>query len=220
MPPTLDELTIADDADAWRKVGFTIDPDGVARVGTVRLRFSGADEGDDAPDAATSTRPCRGMWRWSLRDADLGARSDVDGIPTTASMVPPAEPAQHSNGVTHIDHLVVRSSHGSSTVTALESLGLDVRRVRDVDNAQPPFRQTFFRMGEVIIELVAPTEPRADGVTQLWGLAFAVADLDATAAQLGDHVTPPKEAVQTGRRIATLRTRDLDISTAIAFMSP
>jgi hypothetical protein len=45
-------------------------------------------------------------------------------------------------------------------------------------------------------------------------------DLDATAAHLGDVTSAPKDAVQKGRRISTLRTRDLDISVPVAFMSP
>jgi hypothetical protein len=80
-------------------------------------------------------------------------------------------------------------------------------------------QQVFFRAGEVILELVGPVEPKGDGPAGFYGIAVNVADLDATKATLGDRVTDPKDAVQPGRRIATLKTRDLGIATAIAFMS-
>ena len=58
-----------------------------------------------------------------------------------------------------------------------------------------------------------------DGAARLWGLAFGVEDLDATARALGDLLGSPRDAVQPGRRIATLRS-DAGLGPAIAFMSP
>ena len=80
-------------------------------------------------------------------------------------------------------------------------------------------QQVFFRAGEVILEMVGPVEPNGDGPAGFYGLAVNVDDLDATKAHLGDRCTDPKDAVQPGRRIATLKTRDLGIATAIAFMT-
>jgi hypothetical protein len=54
---------------------------------------------------------------------------------------------------------------------------------------------------------------------QFWGLAFTVRDLDACAALLGDTLGSVKAAVQTGRRIATLRHTDVGLTVPIAFMS-
>ena len=85
-------------------------------------------------------------------------------------------------------------------------------------------RQAFFRVGEPVLEVVqAPPGTRIaedrDGPARLWGISFAVADLDATVASLGDLAGEPRDAVQPGRRIATLR-REAGIGTAVAFMSP
>ena len=71
----------------------------------------------------------------------------------------------------------------------------------------------------MILELVGSPEPGA-GDPGFFGLAITVSDLDATAALLGPHLGDPKDAVQEGRRIATLRHRDLGMSVATAFMSP
>ena len=106
------------------------------------------------------------------------------------------------------------------TVKALEATGLDVRRVRDTDAETygAPMRQTFFRLGEVILEVIGPAEPAGDGPAQFFGIALTVEDLDALPEQYGEQLGRIKDAVQPGRRIATLRHRNLGLSVAIAFM--
>jgi hypothetical protein len=54
---------------------------------------------------------------------------------------------------------------------------------------------------------------------RFWGLAMTVADIDACAALLGDRLGPVKDAVQPGRRIATLRHEACGLTVPIAFMS-
>jgi hypothetical protein len=74
----------------------------------------------------------------------------------------------------------------------------------------------------VIVEVIGAPEP-AEGTAGrpagFFGLAFTVTDLDATAAWLGPRLHPAKDAVQPGRRIATL-DRAAGSTVAIAFMSP
>ena len=60
----------------------------------------------------------------------------------------------------------------------------------------------------------------ARGEAALWGLALTCDDLDRAKDTLGGMLSDPKTAVQPGRRIATLRTRDLDISAPIVLLSP
>ena len=80
--------------------------------------------------------------------------------------------------------------------------------------------QTFFRAGDVIIELVGPVE-RADEPLgeRIFGLSPAVNDLEACAELLGDRLGPIKDATQPGRRIATLRHEACGLTIPIAFMS-
>src|SRR4051812_45604385 len=92
VPLTVDEFQIADPADAWRAAGFSVDADGVCRIGDVRIRLLGP-----SSDA--------GILGWTLRD--LPADGAVDGIPTLRSDTDPAAPAAHANGVTSIDHVVL-----------------------------------------------------------------------------------------------------------------
>ena len=115
---------------------------------------------------------------------------------------------QHPNGVSSLDHLVLSTPDLDQTIAELEDRGLELRRVRDAGR----IRQAFFRLPGTILEVVGP------GPARWYGLAFTSDDLDATAAFLGDRLHPAKDAVQKGRRIATL-DRSAGSSVAIAFMS-
>jgi hypothetical protein len=203
--PTIDEIVVGDEPESWRAAGFTVDPDGTCRIGTVRVRLVGWGHG-------------KRILSWSLRDI-AATDGPIDGLVTTISDAPPAEPAEHPNRVRSIDHVVLLSPDTDRTKAALEAIGFDVRRVRETDSYGSPMRQIFFRAGEVVIELVGPEEA-SEGTTAFFGLALTVDDLDAAAALLGPGLGAPQDAVQPGRQIAGLRHKDLDISVATVFMSP
>ena len=205
--PTLDELVVADPAERWSGAGFRVEGD-VCEVSTVRIRLEGAGER-------------RGIVAWSVRDL---ASEDLDGLPTSSSDRPPAAGAPHANGAVSLDHLVVMSPALDRTAAALQAAGLDLRRLREGDTPGGSTRQAFFRMGEVILEVVQAPEGssiRADpnGPARLWGLAFGVESMEATAAALGALIGEPRPAVQPGRTIATLR-REAGLGPAVAFMTP
>ncbi len=101
-----------------------------------------------------------------------------------------------------VDHVVALTDALPRTTEALEDAGFELRRV-----AGP---MAFFRFGECILELVERGPAPA-----LWGVVFVVDDLDG----LGPLVGEPRDAVQPGRRIATVR-REAGLSTAVAFMTP
>jgi len=203
---TIDELIIGDEPDVWAAAGFTVDPDGVCRVGSVRLRLAGRAEG-------------KRIYAWTVRDMTVPRDGGIDGLPTFVVHTPLAEPAKHDNGVLYLDHVVLATPDLARTTAALEACGLEPRRTRDSDTYGAPMRQVFFRMGEVILEVIGAPEAAGDGPAGFFGLAYTVDDLDATKAFFGDAVGTPKPAVQPGRRIATLRHKELGLSVATAFMS-
>jgi hypothetical protein len=214
----IDEIRIGDPPDAWRAAGFTVDDDGVCVVSTVRLRLVGRDDGPR-------------ILGWTVRNVDVADGDELDGIPTavaTSAPTAPAAPAAaaastHANGVRIIDHVVVASPNLPRTIDALVAAGLDPRRTRDSDTYGAPMRQVFFRLGEVILECIGAPEPApppiGDGPAGFYGLAFTVDDLDATKEFYGDDIGVPKAAVQPGRRIATLRHKQIGLSVPLAFMS-
>ena len=206
---TIDELAIADDAQRWADLGFAVQGEH-ARFGAVRIRFAGRDAG-------------RGLLGWSLR----GARTtELDGIATSLSRseVPPTA-APHPNGVLAIDHVVVFSPTLDRTIAALQAAGLDLRRIREEPTPAGAPRQAFFRLGNEILEVIQLPDDRldlaggSDAPARLWGLALISADIDATVAALAPHAGAPHDAVQDGRRIATVR-RSAELAVPVAVMTP
>lgn len=199
------EVWIGDDPAGWTEAGFTVEDDRCV-IGDVRVRLGG-----DRPS----------LHRWTVQHPDLDpGETDVDGLDTAlVEDSLPVGPAIHPNGAIGFDHVVVASPDLDRTTTAFTAIGVECRRTRDTTAGGSPMQQRFFRMG-TIIELIGPPEPDGDGPARFWGLALVSEDLDRTAELLGHRLGEVKDAVQPGRRIATLRTRDLGIGVPIAFMTP
>ncbi len=208
---TIAELTIADDPALWRSAGFTVDEDGVCQIGMVRLRIG--------PPVDDRT----GLIGWALAGTPHDQLTDVDGLASGLGDPPPAPlaPDAHPIGARNVDHVVVLTSDVARTVAAVEQgLGLALKRTRDGDASGRPVRQAFFRLGEVILEVVGSPEPDPrGGPARFFGLAITVESIDAAAAWLGpDLVGPPKPAVQPGRSIATIRSA-AGLAVPVALMS-
>jgi predicted enzyme related to lactoylglutathione lyase len=148
---------------------------------------------------------------WSLTEVDDGV---IDGIPTHGATTA-GPPAEHPNTTTSIAHVVVASPDLDRTTEAFGAFGLELRRTRDAGRME----QRFFRAGEVILELIGQPGAHGDGPATIWGLALTVADLDAAAAALGEHLGPITGAVQRGRRIATLRHEAVGLHVPIALLT-
>ncbi len=180
------------------------------RLGSVRIALAGKDAG-------------RGILGWSLRDL---ANAELDGLPTSVAMEPaPTATTEHFNGIVAIDHIVAMTPRLDHSVETLQAAGLDLRRIREQPTPAGAPRQAFFRLGEVILEVVQEPEevlaarPDAtDGLARFWGLALLSEDLELTVERLGEHVSEIRAAVQPGRRIATLR-RSAGLTMPVALMS-
>lgn len=206
-PHQLTYVVLGDRPDAWRSAGFELDGSGRFRLGETELRC--LDDGTG------------GFVGWALD----GIAADLDGLataPGSSGDDPGAVPPSHPNGISSIDHVVVRTGDCDRTIGAFEAAGLEVRGGRSTTSYGAPMRQTFFWAGDVIVELVGPDEgePTTDEPTSIFGLALVADDLDATASRMGELLGTPKEAVQPGRRIAGLRHRDAGIGLPVAVMSP
>ena len=193
----IEELAIGADPTAWRSAGFGVD-DGGLRVGSVALRFTSGE----------------GIAGWRLDQAPPG---ELDGLPVAPAAEADPRDQPHPNGVTHIDHLVVFTPELERTTNALAEAGVERRRVRELETDDGTLRQGFFRLGEVILEVVehGNVEP---GPARFWGITFGVADLDACAGLLGERLGSIRDAVQPGRRIATVR-RQANLGLPVALIS-
>jgi hypothetical protein len=196
--PDLITLLIADPPELWASLGFETHA-GSSFIGGVEHRLGAAGHGVVA---------------WALRGADgLSELPRADADPPEQS---PGRP--HPNGVTELDHVVVFTPDLGRTIGAFESAQLPLRRTREAGTADRPMTQAFFKLGPVIVEVVGVPEATGPGPARFYGLAFTVADLEATIAFLGGRLRPAKDAVQSGRRIATL-DRSVGSSIPLAFMS-
>lgn len=234
----LHELTIADEPARWTAVGFAVE-DGVVHVGGVRIRLAGRGAGRGIVEWALRDLASEQLDGLPTRRADAEPGGDGAAPPPPARAGDPirgvlashpdgdahASAPAHPNGVVALDHVVTITPALDRTVVALEAAGLDLRRIREEPTPAGAPRQAFFRLGTVILEVVqAPEEALErsggpDGPAFFWGLAFKVADLDATVAAIGEQrCSPPRPAVQPGRRIATLR-RSAGLAVPVALMT-
>jgi catechol 2,3-dioxygenase-like lactoylglutathione lyase family enzyme len=169
------------------------------RAGTAEVRFGSG----------------RGILGWRLAGTEP---AEIDGLPVAdVADAEDSDAAPHPNGVTQIDHLVVLTPDLERTTAAFEEVGVERRRVREVELDEGPLRQGFFRLGEVILEVVEHTRVEA-GPARFWGITFAVEDLDASAEFLGERLGTIRDAVQPGRRIATVR-REAGLALPVALIS-
>jgi hypothetical protein len=210
---TIAEIVLADEPPRWRSLGFELDGDRV-QIGGVFIRLVG-------DEARPPHSP--GILEWSLRGL---SSCELDGLPSARSIIPPAPPAPaHPNGIVAIDHVVAMTPALDRSVAALTAAGLDLRRIREQPTPAGAPRQAFFRLGAEILELVQQPEQSTrggtldrDGPARLWGLALCSGDFDRTLAAFGELAGEPREAVQPGRRIVTLR-RSAGLAVPLAVMS-
>ncbi len=195
--PLLTALSLGDPPERWEALGFSV-VDGALELAGVRLILGGAEPG---------------ISRWSL--AGIDPVDEIDGLATSVEAARPSAPGRHPNGATELDHVVVTTPDFDRTAAALEACGMPLRRIRDAGG----FRQGFRRLGPGILELVeAPRIPA--GPAAFWGLVVVLRDLGWLASRLGDQwVGDPKDAVQPGRQIVTLRSA-AGLGQPVAFMSP
>ena len=159
-----------------------------------------------------------GLVGWTVRGLG-GAR--LDGLPASRDHEPPpVRPTDtgHPNRALAIDHVVVLTPDLERTATALAAAGLEPRRRRRAGSPERALVQAFYRLGEVVVEVVGSPEA-PPGPARFWGMVFTVADLDACAADLGERLGRVRDAVQPGRRIATVRP-EAGLGLAVAMMSP
>ena len=226
--PKVEWLAVVGDPDAWRSLGLTVTDDGVIPLVGASIRLvSGADHpgeggivgwalsGAARPNSVASV-PESGTQATEIADERVGP-FDVDGLST--EFVDPMTPmhAPHPLGASGLDHVVVLTADLERTSAAIaEATRCELKRIREVG----PMRQGFHRIGRagLIVELVErPDLP--DGPASFWGLVLIVDDLDAACGLIGsDRISPPKDAVQPGRRIATIRA-DVGLGLPVALMT-
>jgi len=210
----LTALRLSASASSWERLGFplTASPTGSSFVaGGLTFEL----------EAPLGERTGLTGWRFTS-DVD-GPDRVIDGIPTSFAAASAIGSAIASTvdpvlGITGVDHVVIMTPSLDRTCGAItEALRLPLKRIREVGGG---VRQGFHRAGSVILEVVERPDIDVVEPARLWGLVFDVADLDGVVDRLGpDVVGSPRDAVQKGRRIATVRS-EAGLGCAVAFMTP
>ena len=191
-----------------------------ARAHGDRRRHDSAGRRVDPHRARAVREGDTGIVGWALSSGAAGAAThlDIDGLDTdvVASQTPLY--ADHPLGASGLDHVVVLTADLERTSGAIAAAtGCELKRIRELGT----MRQGFHRIGRggLIVELVErPDLP--DGPASFWGLVLIVDDLDAACDLIGpDRISSPKDAVQPGRRIATVRA-DVGLGLPVALMTP
>ncbi|NKB40044.1 MAG: hypothetical protein GKR86_03130 [Ilumatobacter sp.] len=193
MSARVEWLDIVGDPEVWRSVGLVVADDGLVPLMGTSLRITPPTAADDI-----------GIAGWALSGVDAALDgADIDGLQTR--VVGAASPmfGQHDVGASGLDHVVVMTCDLERTTGAIESAtGCGLKRMREVGE----MRQGFHRLGRggLIVEVVSLPE-LPEGPARFWGVVLNVDDLDMACARIGaDRVSLPKDAVQPGRRIATI----------------
>lgn len=196
--PTLAALRIAADPAAWRAFGVPLDDTGRIGVGGITLEV--------VPESGET-----GITGWAWRGLRAGA--DLDGVPVTRQPAA-ADPRPGPLRLEAVDHVVVATGDLDRTLAAFDRAGLDRRRTREAGR----LRQAFYLAGTALVEVVGPAEPDGEPA-RLWGVTLVSGDLDGAAAACGPALGDVRDAVQPGRRIATVR-REAGLGVPVALMTP
>jgi hypothetical protein len=225
----LEFLDISGSSAEWEQLGFTVVDNTIWLHGTsirwIERTADVAGDGDAAGDAADSDSVAvAGLLRWALSGkAPAMAMSsseafEIDGVPSVIIDQVTPRLVEHPNGTVGIDHVVLVTGSLERTCGAIEAAtGAPLKRVRETDQ----MRQGFHRLGPagVIVEVVERAE-YGGGPATLWGVAFTAPDLESMHTALGEELLgKPKDAVQSGRQVATVRS-GAGLSVPVAFMSP
>ncbi len=215
---TIADVWLSSSIDPWRLLGFSdypiAQPDGsvVSCIPIAGLGFR------FLPQIVESsvTGGCVSGWTVVSDDAvtDL-----IDGVATQViSELQPVPELTHELAVTAIDHIVITTGSLERTCGAItEHLGLPLKRIRDAGHG---VRQGFHRAGSLILEIVERPDLAPETPAEIWGVVFVVDDLDAAVAWLGpDAIGAPRDAVQNGRRIASVK-KEVGLGLPVALMSP
>jgi hypothetical protein len=196
---TVVELVVESPVQPWTELGLAV-VDDVAMVGSIAVRFVPGDGG---------------LVGWGLAQCPQAVDS-IDGLPTHHLDALAPGTAGDALGVVGWDHVVVMTSSLERTCGAIEgATGAPLKRVREAG----AIRQGFHRLGELIVEVVE-TDRHTAPHAAFWGFVWNVADLDAVCERLGPQlVTAPKQAVQPGRRIASVRAT-AGLGLPLALMTP
>ncbi|MEL6324395.1 MAG: VOC family protein [Pseudomonadota bacterium] len=152
--------------------------------------------------------------RFRLSDAACaGVKTFVVGEAAPSLQADPAA----EGAVTALDHIVIATPNPERAVAHYSGrLGLDFRLDRTAEQWNTRF--LFFRTGGLTFEIIhrLGTQSDREGNDRIWGLTWAVDDLDAAHSRLsaaGHDLSEVRTGRKPGSRVFTVRDRTLEVPT-------
>ncbi len=209
MTARIDWLAVGGDAAPWLGLGLVAAGEDEDGCQVVPLFGTGL-------ELDTTARP--GLRRLVLSGVDDQV-TNIDGIPIEVRAAEPPRFADHPLRVSHIDHVVIATDSLVRTCGAIADVtDAPLKRVREAGDV----RQGFHRVGGpggLIVEVVEHAGLPEDSAS-LWGFVLVVDDIHESCDALGpDVISAPRQAVQPGRFIATVREQ-AGLGVPLALMSP
>lgn len=198
--PRLTGVLAGGDEAAWGQAGFHCSPSGF-RAGEVSLFIGAAVE--------------RPALRFSSPTGSLEGLIAKDEAPDSLLDLP----NNHPNGTCGVDHVVVSSPNIVRTGEAMANAGLELLGTRSAEIGGRKVEQRFHRAGSCLIELVGEPGSSGDGSPSIWGITFVTERLGSLPALDPPPVASIRDAVQPGRRIATV-VPEIHLPIRVAFMDP
>jgi catechol 2,3-dioxygenase-like lactoylglutathione lyase family enzyme len=188
----------------------TDDVDHTAR----ELRSRGVDVLDPADgDGVDAVTGARRSWRNAMMSpkSSSGARVFFIEHRSPPDALPMAELLDdHGSAVKRMDHAVVLSADMEAS-RRLWADQLGVRLALDRTFPERNTRILFFRLGDITIEISGGAAQSQEGIgkpDRLWGIAWGVGSLEATAARIraaGIDCSDPRPGIKPGTLVATAR---------------
>lgn len=178
MAAVLDRITLHVPVTKWTRIGFPAEALSLDGVCVTLV---------ESHDVSRVTAGILGM------TGDSGAEN-VQSVVEKSSCSTAESPLR----LEAVDHLMVRTRDADSTVHLLsQAFGTEISA--DANGERSVW------LGKVRVDMVP--SPDLYVPAELWGVAFRVEDIDATAVRLGGEVLgAPKPARQEGQRVAVFRS--------------
>lgn len=225
-----------DDPRSWTSAGYAIEmegQEGVLSLGNVRIRLvqrQGKERGvlglviayhDSQSDCSHLDLLVDGLPFKILHSRDNCTHTICTTFSKSKFIKKP-----NPNGACEVDHLVMLSSNMDATCAAfLKSLGVRPRRrMRPQSGWRASKEFAFFKLGDLLIEVIAPAEKQgeADQIlaskdSSFWGLALTTWNMARSKLFFGGNASDIRQAFQAGRQIMTLKR--IGVSVPTVFLS-
>ncbi len=186
----LNEITVADQPDAWRAIGFTVE-DGRVRIGdSFVIHLTGA--------------PGGGITSWTLGIDGLNGASTTDpgGMKLTVTdAARPTGTAVHENGVSRASKAVILTADTTASIARLREATADLGAPENEGKGSDGAHYAIWPMDDTEVGLEVVCLDPDQGNDAMQALFLVVDDFDAAVERVGKNDVTPEDVYSERRRV-------------------